>query len=137
MGGAFDPKTRKIDCGGQQVTAHLDQVFRTPGTSKYLYAQAHNTFDQVPNNTAGNWQNLLNAYQTAGVNVGNELAAWTEYLSQLGSGPSGSSGPQMISLIAQTRYNALMSNQGITTTTHTGGGPVHATPTTIDSPCPP
>lgn len=137
MGGGFDPKTKVIDCGGQQVTAKLNQVFKNPGTSKYLYAQSHNTFDKVPQNAAGNWNDLFNAYVYAGVDVGPETAAWKYYLSVLGAGASGTSGPQMISLIAQTRYNALTSNQGIDTITHPGGGPVHVTGGTIDSPCPP
>jgi hypothetical protein len=134
MGGAFDPKTRVIDCSGQQVTAKLNQVFRNPGTREYQYAQAHNTFDKVRENVPGNWQDLLNAYKTAGVDVGTEWAAWSFYLETLGTGPQG---PQNISLIAQTRYSALTSNEGIDTITHGGGGPVRVTRGTIDSPCPP
>jgi hypothetical protein len=134
MGGGFDRKTRVIDCLGQQVTNTLNQVFRNPGTPKYQYAQANNTFDTVLPNVQGNWKDLIIAYVVAGVDVGNEWPAWVAYLETLGTAAQG---PQNIYDIAQTRYNALRNNLGVTTTTHGGGGPVHATPTTINSPCPP
>jgi hypothetical protein len=137
MGGGLDRKTGTFDCNQQQVTAKLDQVFKNPGTAKYQYAQAHNIFNTVPNNAAGNWNDLFNAYTFAGVDVGSETTAWKDYLSVLGAGASGTSGPQTISQIAQTRYDALIQNQGITTKTHGNGGPVHFSQGVIDSPCPP
>lgn len=136
MGSGFDPKTKAIDCNGQLVTNKLNQVFKNPGTPKYQYAQDNNTFDRVLPNAPDNWKDLLIAYVVAGVDVGNEWPAWAAYLEALGTGPQGS---QNIYAIAKTRYDALTSvpPKGIDTKTHGGGGPVQATPTTINSPCPP
>jgi hypothetical protein len=115
-------------------------VFKDPGTPphlkpKFQYAKDHNTFDQVPLNKTGNWQNLLDAYITAGVHVGNELQPWTSYLSDLGAGADGDPGPQQISAIASMRFNALINNTGIDTKTHARGH-VQTSPGLIDSPCP-
>jgi hypothetical protein len=130
MGAGFDRKTRMINCNGQAITNKLNQVFKNPGTPQYQYAQAHNDFGTIQN-VQDNWKDLIIAYLVAGVDVGNEWPAWCAYLKQLGADP------QNIYLIAQTRFNALNGNGGIDTTTHGGGGPVHTTATTIDSPCPP
>lgn len=140
MGGAFDPKTRNYNCGGQQVTAQLNEVFKDPGTlphlkPKFQYAKDHNTFDRVPLNKKGNWKDLLDAYKFAEVNVGGELAAWTAYLQDLGAGEDGEPGPQQISAIASMRFNALTTNTGIDTKTHPRGH-VQTSPGVIDSPCP-
>jgi hypothetical protein len=140
MGGSFDLKARNYDCGGQAVTAKLNQVFRDPGTPphlkpKFQYAKDHNIFDRVPLNKKGNWQDLLHAYTFAGVNVGGELEAWTAYLTDLGAGEDGDPGPQQISAIASMRFNALNTNTGIDTKTHARGH-VQTSPGLIDSPCP-
>ena len=136
MGGAFIPKTGEILCDGQLVTAKLNQVFKNPGTRKYKQAQDNNTFGAIKD-VEGNWKDLLIAYLSAGVDVGDEFPAWVRYLQLLGAGATGTQGPKNIFLIAQTRYNALNSNVGMDTNTRGGGGPVHTTPNTIDSPCPP
>jgi hypothetical protein len=139
MGAGFDRKTKAIDCGGQLVTNKLNQVFRNPGNPgnpnpKYQFAKDNNTFDRVLDNVQDNWKDLLIAYVVAGVDVGNEWPAWAAYLEALGTGPQG---PHNIYLIAKTRFDALNSNVGIDTKTHSGGGGVQGTPTAIDSPCPP
>jgi hypothetical protein len=134
MGAGFDTKRRMILCSGQGITNQLNQVFRNPGTPQYQYAQNNNTFDKIPN-AQGNWKDLIIAYLMAGVDVGKEWPAWCAYLELLGTGPQGS--PQNIYDIAQTRFTALKGNVGIDTTTRGGGGPVHTTPSTIVSPCPP
>ena|ERR1700761_5811778 len=133
MGGDFDPKIRMFLCNGQGVTNKLNQVFRNPGTPRYQYAQAHNTFGNIQN-VQGNWKDLIIAYVSAGVDVGNEGHAWCAYLEQLGAGTQGA---QNIYDIAQTRDTALRNNTGIDTKTHGGGGGVQTPPGIIDSPCPP
>jgi hypothetical protein len=136
MGGAFDPKLRNYHCDGQQVTNALNQVFRNPGTPKFKYAQDHNTFGQVPQDKTGNWNQLLDAYLTAGVKVDPvEGVAWSNYLEDLGKGDDGDPGPQQISLIAKMRYDALKNGTGIDTKTHPHGR-VQTSPGVIDSPCP-
>jgi hypothetical protein len=140
MGAGFSAKLRNYDCGGQQVTNKLDQVFRNPGPSgnpnpKFKFAKDHNNFDKVPVNKKDNWKDLLIAYLKAGVDVGNELPAWVSYLEDLGAGEDGDPGPQQISLIAGIRYNALITNTGIETKTHRSGH-VETPPGVIDSPCP-
>jgi hypothetical protein len=135
MGGGFDPKMRNYNCGGQQVTNALNQVFKNPGTPKFKYAKDHNTFDQVGHHKKGNWNELLTAYQTAGVDVGGELLAWTSYLEDLGTGEDGDPGPQQISKIAKMRLDALNNDTGIDTKTHRHGQ-VQTSPGVIDSPCP-
>ena len=144
MGAGFDPKIRMFLCNGQGVTNKLNQVFRNPGTPQYQYAQDHNTFGNIQN-VQGNWKDLIIAYVSAGVAVGNEGHAWCAYLEQLGAGATGTQGPLNIYLIAQARNTALTAHppQGMDTTTHGNGGPVHTTPgggaqpCMINSPCPP
>jgi hypothetical protein len=141
MGGAFDFRTKKFDCGGQAVVAKLNQVFGNPATNAYKQAQANNTFGNIQN-AQDNWKDLIIAYLVAGVDVGTEFPAWVAYLEQLGAGATG---PQNIYAIAQARNTALTANPplGMDTSTNGNGGPVHthkgsgANPTTIDSPCPP
>ncbi len=142
MGGAFDFRTKKFDCNGQAVIVRLNQVFRDPNSRKYKLAQDNNTFGDVQN-VEGNWKDLLIAYLRAGVDVGDEFPAWVAYLEELGAGPTGTQGPQNIYNIAQTRFLALSGSVGMDTNTQGGGGPVRthhgsgASPSTIDSPCPP
>jgi hypothetical protein len=140
MGAGFNLKTRAIDCNGQLITAKLNQVFKTPGTRKFKDAQDNNTFGTIQN-VQDNWKDLLIAYLRAGVDVGDEFPAWVEYLQRLGAGATGTQGPQSIYDIAQVRYNALTANGGtgigVDTSTGPSGGPVHTTPNTIVSPCPP
>jgi hypothetical protein len=136
MGAGFDAKTRMINCSGQLITTKLNQVFGQPNSAPYRYARSHNTFGGIQN-VQGNWKDLIIAYLRAGVDVGDEWPAWCAYLEQLGAGATGTQGPQNIYDIAQTRNTALTGNVGIDTTTHGSGGPVHTTPTTIVSPCPP
>jgi len=124
-------------CNGQTVTNQLNQVFKIPGTPQYQQAQANKgSFGNIQN-VQDNWKDLIIAYLMAGVDVGKEWPAWCAYLQLLGAGPTGTQGPQNIYDIAQTRFQALNGSVGIDTTTHGGGGPVHTTPNTIDSPCPP
>jgi hypothetical protein len=130
MGGSFDEKGRMVSCNGQNVLAQLNQVFGQPNSAKYRYARSNNTFGAIQN-VQDNYKDLALAYLTAGLDVD---GAWYAYLKLLGTGPQGS--PQNIYDIAQTRNTALTGNAGIDTTTHGGGGPVHTTPNTIDSPCP-
>ncbi len=134
MGGAFNPLTKTFDCQGQAITAKLNQVFKTPGTSKYKTAQKQNWFDKVLPDATDNWKDLLIAYVYAGVDVGDEFPAWVLYLQALGGGLDG---PQNIYAIAQMRYNALTANppQGIDTKTHEGGN-VQTSLGVINSPCP-
>jgi hypothetical protein len=140
MGGSFTRKSRNYDCGGQQITAMLNQVFKDPGTPpnlkpKFQYAKDHNIFDQVPLNKKGNWKDLFIAYVVAGVDVGKECEAWVSYLEDLGTGEDGDPGPQQISAIASVRYNALINNTPIDTKTHPRGH-VQTPAGVIDSPCP-
>jgi hypothetical protein len=141
MGGSFDIKTRLIDCGGQQVTNKLNQVFRNPGTPPYQQALgAIDLFKTIAqqNPYQDNWKDLLVAYLVAGVDVDKEFPAWIFYLQAVGS--------QNITAIAKARFDALNSNQGMVTHTHGGGGRVNTTPgngsgpssqpADIDSPCP-
>jgi hypothetical protein len=134
MGGAFNPLTKAFDCENQQITAKLNQVFKNPGTGKYIAAQNQNWFDKVLPDAADNWKDLLIAYVYAGVDVGNEFPSWVSYLKALGTGLHG---PEYIYAIAQMRYKALTANppQGIDTKTHQGGG-VQASAGVISSPCP-
>jgi hypothetical protein len=90
----------------------------------------HNNFGAIGRGP-DNYKDLALAYLAAGLDVD---AAWYAYLKLLGTGPQGS--PDNIYLIAQTRNTALTGNGPVDTMTHGGGGPVHATPNTIDSPCP-
>jgi hypothetical protein len=142
MGAGFDRKRMNYDCGGQLVTAKLNQVFRNPTSSKYKQARDHNTFGKIQN-VQDNWKDLIIAYLVAGVDVGDEFPAWVTYLEALGAGATGTQGPLNIYLIAQARYTALTGDVGMDTKTNGNGGPVHTTPgsggnpTVIDSPCPP
>jgi|SRR5436190_17230055 hypothetical protein len=135
MGGSFNPITQVIDCNGQRVTVGLDQVFKSPGSPKYGYAKAHNTFNKVPNAKKDNWKDLFIAYVVAGVDVGNEWEAWVAYLRSLGAGEDNEPGPQSISTIANMRFNALINDTGIVTKTHPHGR-VETSPGEINSPCP-
>ena len=140
MGSGFDPKNIAFACNGQRITAQLNVVFGTAGSNPFKKAQAHNTFGNIQN-VEGNWKDLIIAYLRAGVDVGDEFPAWVAYLEMLGAGATGTQGPQSIYNIAQTRNNALIANggagRGIDTRTGPSGGPVHTTPSTIVSPCPP
>ena len=136
MGGGFIPLSRKFDCKGQGVTKELDKVFADPNKQAFKDAKDNNYFGEpYVQNDEGNWKDLLLAYVLAGVKVvGIEFAAWREYLQLLGTGPAGA---QVIYEIAQKRYNDLINDVGVTTTTHGGDHKVNKTATTIDSPCPP
>ncbi len=120
-----------VPCDGSDVLAELNAVFNDPNSSKYKYAQSHNTFGKIKN-VAGNYRVLIQAYRTAGIA---DINGWAAYLRRLGTGPSG---PQKIYRIAQVRHKAL--SQGIATLTviHEFGGYVD-TPDglqLIDSPSP-
>ena len=59
-----------VDCDGQDVTRQLNEVFGNPDSAKYRYAKAI-TLWNVPN-APGNWKDLIDAYEYAGVDVGHE-----------------------------------------------------------------
>jgi hypothetical protein len=109
----------------------LNRVFNHPGSARYSFAQAHNTFGAI-RNVAGNYRALIEAYRTAGVA---DINGWAAYLKRLGSGPAG---PQKIWRIARIRHQALSENAATLTITHEYGGYVD-TPDglhVIDSPSP-
>jgi hypothetical protein len=129
-------------CDGNDVITQLNAVFGRPHSDKYKYAKAHNSFGGIQN-VAGNWNALISAYETAGLEVN---PGWRCYLECLGTvsteGPQ--QGPQNIYDIAQFRYNGLINDVPMKTKTHMPhhGGHVHhgakagIDPGTIDSPCP-
>jgi hypothetical protein len=129
MGGAIDSDVNP--CDGSDVLSELNAVFNDPGSVRYRFAQANNTFGAI-RNVPGNYRALIEAYRTAGVA---DINGWAAYLRRLGTGPTG---PENIYAIAQVRHQAL--SQGIATLTiiHEDGGYVD-TPEglhVIDSPSP-
>jgi hypothetical protein len=126
-GGGF---TGAMDaCDGNDIIQQLNEVFGHPHSEKYRYAQSHNTFGTV-GTSKDNWQELVTAYTTAGVDVS---GAWSGYLQALGG-----LSPDNISAIAKTRNNCLTTGGAMLTRKHvpTHGGRVHVEECTIDSPYP-
>jgi hypothetical protein len=142
MGGAIIEAGSTIICDGNDVLVTLNSVFGHPNSQKYKQAKSNNTFGDIKN-VAGNYKDLIAAYEKAGVNV-NGNPGWSSYLMLLGTvdteGPE--QGPQNIYDIAQFRYNGLINDVPMKTVVHMPhkGGHVHhggaAAPSTIDSPCP-
>ena len=87
--------------------------------------------------TSGRWQDLIYAYQQAGVNVGNELQSWRRYLRDMAS-----EDPQFIVDIARERADSLTLDRAMHTKTHKNGSTHSITPGNpgnprkIDSRCP-
>jgi hypothetical protein len=140
--GSGAEETGDIICNGDDVLVELNNVFEDPNSKRYKQAKAHNIFGGV-NNAPGNYTELIDAYETAGLVVG---PGWRRYFKLLGTvkteGPQ--QGPQNIYDIAQMRYNGLMNDVGMATAVHVPehGGHVHtshgsgAQPSQISSPCP-
>jgi hypothetical protein len=126
------------ECKDEGVTKKLDEVFRYPGTQKYIHAHDNNTFNTV-RDVQGNWNDLVTAYDKAGVDVGGERRAWLSYLAALGAGAQGQAD---IVRIAKARNDGLTKNWVMITTRHEGGDNVVVTEDdknhiiTIDSRCP-
>jgi hypothetical protein len=104
-------------CDGSDVLAELNAVFSNPNSARYKFAQRNNTFGAIKN-VAGNYRALIEAYETAGVDI---INGWAAYLRRLGTGPSG---PQKIYRIAQIRHKALTQGVATLTTIHAHGGHV-------------
>jgi hypothetical protein len=121
MGSGID---RDINpCDGGDVLAELNAVFNEPNSARYKFAQRNNTFGAI-RNIPGNYQALVAAYETAGVD---DIDGWAAYLKRLGTGPNG---PQNIYRIAQVRHKALMQGVATLTTIHAHAGHVD-TPTQL------
>jgi hypothetical protein len=129
MGGG-DPRDDVAPCGGDDVLAELnDYVFSDPESDEYGYAQDHNNFGKI-NNQAGNYQDLIDAYEFAGVPV---CPNWRDYLAQLGQ--------DNIYIIAQARNDGLTQGVAMNTKKHKHSGQGHVRKTvekdgsiTINSP---
>ncbi len=144
MGGAVIEVGETMMCEGNDVLTLLNSVFGRPHSDAYKYAKEHNTFGNIQN-VANNYNDLITAYETAGVPVNNN-PGWSSYLEFLGtvSTEGAQQGPTNIYEIAQFRYNGLINNTAMKTKTHKPhhGGHVHhgaaagIDPGTIDSPCP-
>jgi hypothetical protein len=128
-GGGID---RDINpCDGSDVLAELNVVFSNPNSARYKFAQGNNTFGAIKN-VAGNYRALVEAYETAGVDI---IHGWAAYLRRLGTGPKG---PQRIYAIAQVRHKALAQGVATLTVLHEFGGYVDIPNglRVIDSPSP-
>jgi hypothetical protein len=120
----------------------LNEVFGNPDSAEYKNAKKNNLFGKVENKP-GNYNDLITAYNAAGVDV-NALGNWGAYLRLLGTAVSPAQGAQNIYDIAQVRLKALNANEGMSTIVHMPhhGGHVHTQPGAgvqphvIDSPCP-
>ena len=140
MGGSFDEAGRMITCDGGDVLRELNDAFENPGSARYKYAQSHNNFGAILN-APGNCEDLIKAYDYAGVPVS---PAWARYLRLLGKAGSPAQGAQNIYDIAQMRYSGLIEGLAMSTFVHVpkNGGHVHTVRgpkggiSTIDSPCP-
>jgi hypothetical protein len=140
MGGSFDEHGTMASCDGQDVIDELNKVFGDTSSSGYLKAQAKkDLFKNIPNG-AGNYQALIDAYNTVGVPV---RGGWLKYLTLLGSVQP--QGPDNIYAIAQFRYENLDAGLPMETVVHVPkhGGHVHTRRgskaglgSQVDSPCP-
>lgn len=124
-------------CLGEDILAQLNHVFGFPHLKVYKYAQAHNNFGTVKT-----YQDLINAYEYAGLEV---TPRWAAYLRVLGSLVP--QGPQNIADIAKFRNDCLTAEpaEAMKTIVHTpkDGGHVHVQhgsltglPNQVDSPFP-
>lgn len=142
MGGAFDEQGNMIECMGDDVLRKLNEVFGNPHSGEYISAKKSNLFGKVENKP-GNYDDLIKAYDAAGVKV-KDFGRWEAYLRLLGTAGSPGQGAQNIYDIAQVRFKALNANEGMSTIVHEPhqGGHVHTKPGAgidphvIDSPCP-
>jgi hypothetical protein len=140
--GAFEEGGEAPPCDGEDILGQLNHAFQNPDSAEYKYAKSHNKFGEIQN-VAENYEALIDAYEAAGIPVSKR---WCAYLRLLGTvkteGPQ--QGPQNIYDIAQTRYNGLINDVGMSTEVHTPqhGGHVHtrrgsgAQPSLISSPYP-
>jgi hypothetical protein len=139
MGGALD-----IICSGDHVIEELNNTFGYPQSDKYKHAQSHNTFGGVSKTDKDNYEQLIGAYEKAGVKVS---SGWRRYLKLLGSVrvPDPSQGPLNIWTIADFRNQGLLNSDAMITDVHTPehGGHVHTQPglepgqaKSVSSPCP-
>ncbi len=138
MGGAIIEASGTA-CAGDDVVKELNDVFDHPHSAAFKYARNHNTFGAITNGP-DNYQDLINAYITAGVAVSD---TWAAYLGQLGRLVP--QGPENIYTIAQARNDGLTAGVAMSTKKHEPkhGGHVHRTSSkasggtiTIDSPFP-
>jgi len=148
MGGAFDEAGSMQLCAGEDVLAELNRVFGYPDSEPYRHAYSHRARFGAIQKVAGNYNDLIEAYEKAGVKLDTEISQrWHIYLKRLGKvsteGPL--QGPQNIYDIAQFRYNGLVQGQAMLTDVHepVNGGHVHTQPgnmpgdpTRVSSPCP-
>jgi hypothetical protein len=141
--GSFDAVAGEAPpCDGEDILAQLNSVFGFPHMQRYKYARDHNKFGSVPNGP-GNYKDLIDAYEYAGLEV---TSTWRAYLRALGTvrSPDPEQGPQNIYDIAQFRDHNLKNNLGMRTIVHTphDGGHVHTKPGSgtdpeiVDSPYP-
>jgi hypothetical protein len=141
MGGGVDETGALNPCAGDDVIIELNGVFADPNSAKYKYAQGHNNFGMIKN-VPDNYQDLIRAYEAAGVPVS---PRWAAYLKLLGKAASPGQGAQNIYDIAQIRYHGLIDGVIMLTTVHLptdagrvrtirgSKGGIHSS---IDSPCP-
>ena len=142
MGGSVIEAGGTMICEGNDVLTLLNSVFGRPHSDKYKYAKEHNIFGNVQN-VAGNYNDLIAAYEYAKVPVNPGWRAYLEFLGTVSTEGPGQ-GPQNIFDIAQFRNNGLIDGTAMKTLTHTPhhGGHVHhgaragIEPGTIDAPCP-
>jgi hypothetical protein len=142
MGSGFDEQGHMLQCLGDDVLNKLNEVFGDPRSAAYKKAWENRDAFAAIENKPGNYNDLIKAYNAAGVNT-KALGNWEAYLRLLGSAQP--QGPDNISAIAQFRYNGLNTGAPMETVVHVPqhGGHVHTRPglapgasNTIDSPCP-
>jgi hypothetical protein len=129
-------------CDGEDILAQLNYVFGFPHLKAYKHAKEHNKFGKV-SSEPGNYQELIDAYVHAGLEV---TPTWAAYLKALGTveTPNLEQGAQNIKDIATYRDRNLKNNRGMRTAIHEphDGGHVHILPGTgidpevVDSPYP-
>jgi len=142
MGGNFDEQGQMVQCLGDDVLRKLNEVFGNPNSAEYKKAWENRDAFATIENKPGNYNDLIAAYNAAGVNT-KALGNWEAYLRLLGTAQP--QGPDNISAIAQFRYDGLNTGAPMETVVHVPkhGGHVHTqrglapgAPNTVDSPCP-
>jgi hypothetical protein len=129
-------------CKGDDILAQLNYVFGFPHFKAFKHAKEHNTFGTV-SSEPGNYQELIEAYVKAGLEV---TPTWASYLEALGTveSPNLEQGAQNIKDIAKFRDRCLKANLGMRTIIHDphNGGHVITKPGTgvdpdiVDAPYP-
>src|SRR5215468_7253486 len=114
MGGGFDENGFMVSCEGYDVLRQLNDVFGNPGSDRYRQAQAVKDKFGAIVSRRNNFQELIDAYNAAGVPVDD---GWRLYLTLLGRAQP--QGPDNIYLIAQARYNGLKDGDMMETVVHT------------------